>query len=480
MKEEVGVESLQHVQNDESLTTKLAFWIDTCSTHEVRQMLCAATAILIGLIYLGLNGNPSVITNASHRNFDNLTKEQTFYFDASPVAPQNRFIEFAFALMPAKAATAAPPITVSYKIATYNWTVISTRTDVQSATFTPKLNGDSTNRFSLLKDHAIDYTAIEVTLHFTSVPIEAYDGVTVYTTLGGRDLTYFQTFFRAIIGGFQIWALNKLTDEIDWFTYFSWPIILKLVFPAVFISLFANNPLWLFHSYKARGIMVFLELLFTPTLHSLVAFIILVLLDSIHRSENMLIALALPKLTIAAYKLVTGFLVAYNSVTSGFNHKDCESINSLGSFFGFLNFVANIALLSAGGYYVYRAHSHSAASNPLKWTADLSLGVMFLGYLFLIPIIGWIFGIYTNTGIEFVFEFSVYNALVALVLILHWPCGAGDMVLADLDNQFAKPEDQLSTRVEEIVEVNENWNQHPSQEEMEPEEEEEETDKSSQ
>jgi hypothetical protein len=478
--EEAGKE-LQQVQNDTAFKNQLSFWVDNCTVAEMQHLFLFILAIAFGLLFFGFNGKPAVVTNASYREFNPDAKAQSFYFDASPVSQWGRFFQFELAFNRASASAESAPITLGYKIATYNWSAISTRTDLKSVQFSPRFSGSETLRIPLLKDQAIDYTSIELTLNFESVPITSYKGVTVYSSLGTRDLTYFQIFFRGIIGGFLIWGLDKLSDEVDFFAYLAFPLIMKFILPLTFLTLFSDNPLWFFHSFRSRGIFVFTELIFTPTFHAVTFFVILLILDSINRSDNLMISRALPKLAIATYKLVTGFIVSYNAASSAFNHAELGSINSLGSFYGLLDFIADLLFVGLGVYYLLKLLVHVGPSAPTKTLAYGYIGALFLAYVALIPILGRFLGLYKNTGIPFVFEFTIYNAVAVLLLLFHWPVAAlfTAMTEVDQDGQFTNADEQMAAPVDQVLDLNEDWAKQEAEEDADEEEDKDEPQKPS-
>jgi hypothetical protein len=141
-----------------------------------------------------------------------------------------------------------------------------------------------TGALSLFADRYIEYSGVDIALTFPGTG--SYKGVTSYITVGGRDHTKYEIYFRLAFSVFEGIVLYYVVPNLGWLNWFQWSLAQKLTLPLLVSAILSNNPLYIVHAYFPLPFFAHFDLIMTPLFHSLLYFTILLLLNSLLHSSD--------------------------------------------------------------------------------------------------------------------------------------------------------------------------------------------------
>jgi hypothetical protein len=412
-------EGLLEVQHEASYVKDVFMWIDSVSHQETTRAVLVYIGLVIATLITGLRGGSSIIHHSSDRSFAPGTAPQVFHFDAAPVSSFNRFLNFELSFTGTPSTTV--PLTFSYKVVPSPPDTIVPPV-ARSFTNHPVETGSSgrTGKLSLFADRMINYTGVDLVV--TATPASGITGLTAYTTLGGRDNTKFQAYFRFAFSFFEGLILNFVIPHLGFVDWIRWSLAQKLTIPLLFAVILSNNPLYLIHAYFPYTFFTNLDLIMTPIFHGLLYFAVLTLLDSLTgRSDTLTLARSTPAIIAGGAKLVSEFLVQRKVYAVVATRQPSLTGGRVAWLLGAVATGADAAFAVAAAFCVLRALTLAPSSEAGKIQAYLvPLGALAANVAFWV-LFGGVFGLAKGTELEPLMKFVLENMAVLALGILHWP-----------------------------------------------------------
>jgi hypothetical protein len=441
-------------------------WIDSSTPQESSWTVLSFFALLFLTFFAGLRGGAAVIHHTSERTFKPIHGPQVFHFDAAPVSSFNRFLEFRIAFTGKPYVT--QPITFSYDIVGSPQLPGVAKVSGKFEKYSVSTGSSGrTGVLSLFSDQTINYSGIDLAVRVIDPP-EGITGVTSFVSVGGRDRTKFQSYFRFAFSFFEGVILYFVVPHLGFQNWKLWSLAQKMTIPLLFAAIAANNPAYLVHAYFRQRYFTYLDLVMVPVFHGILYFTVLVLLDALARRNDAIALLrATPKVVIAGARLVVDFLVRLRALAIADSLQPPLTGSGIGFLLGTSGFVTDIAFVAGALLWGLQGSFYVPEGDKPKANAYLAVLLTFTANVALWAVFDKLFGLGSHSELEWLATFVVENAVVLALGAMHWPIETPVAETFD-DKQDEEPQPELPA---EVLEIEENEDTAKTEEEEEEAEE---------
>ena len=414
------------IQIEESLGRETLMAIDSANFREDLVSILGFILILVITTISGLLGPRPLDTKTQINKFvssKSLTgfqgpQSQEISMTITNISSYNRFFSFSISF---NRDDSKIPLDQTFSYA-YKVTMIKgnqkwTKSNYVDGAHLHALNGSKvSSRIFIFSTKIVNFDTLQ--FYATVDSVKGYNSINLIEENGFAQNTYFQIYFKLTFALIEIAFLVLFVNRLQMTQFKLWHLEQKLTAPLLLLVILYNNPLSWFTIAHPTHVTLVLDQIISCLFTVYFRFFILVLFDSLrYKNRKTDECFFIPKIAFSIFNFLVLVSHRIYDVLSSSSQVIHETYSIIDLFETFLLVIYLVWV----GFSIAVAGCQVDITERYKYIIYCVSGLTALTLLALSDIFLGFLGLFENSALKFVEEYSIMNVFVMLMAYFHWP-----------------------------------------------------------